>query len=137
MLNGIEIINQLRKENDMCAKLSQLHAELSEQAAELGFETIQDAVNSGYVVDYERGKLVKHGLSYSETVEYLMKEQEKAHETWLEEKRKILNELNSILNAINGQAYNNFSDYELLTFIKNNKQIIAKAIEFIEGVKSE
>lgn len=117
--------------------MSQLHAELSEQANELGFETIQDAVNSGYVVDYDKGKLVKYGLGYSETVEYLAKEQEKAHEAWLEEKRKTLNELNSILNAINGQAYNNFSDYELLTFIKNNKQIIAKAIEFIEGVKSE
>lgn len=68
------------------SKMSQLHAELTEQANELGFETIQDAVNSGYVVDYDKGKLVKYGLGYSETVEYLAKEQEKAHEAWLEEK---------------------------------------------------
>lgn len=72
------------------SKMSQLHAELSEQANELGFETIQDAVNSGYVVDYDKGKLVKYGLGYSETVEYLAKEQEKAHEAWLKEKENLL-----------------------------------------------
>lgn len=71
------------------SKMSQLHAELSEQANELGFETIQDAVNSGYVVDYDNGKLVKYGLGYSETVEYLTKEQEKAHEAWLEEREEV------------------------------------------------
>ena len=114
------------------SKMSQLHLTLDEQAVELGFESLDEALMEGYDVDYEKGKLVRRGLGYSETVEYLAKEQEKAHKAWLEEKRKILNELNSMLNAINGQAYNNFSNYELLTFIKNNKQIIAKAIEFIE-----
>lgn len=82
------------------SKMSQLHAELSEQANELGFETIQDAVNSGYVVDYERGKLVKYGLSYSETVEYLMKEQEKAHEAWLKEKACALEGLEDLRKRI-------------------------------------
>lgn len=71
------------------SKMSQLHAELSEQANELGFETIQDAVNSGYVVDYDNSKLVKYGLGYSETVECLTKEQEKAHEAWLEEREEV------------------------------------------------
>ena len=80
------------------SKMSQLHAELSEQANELGFETIQDAVNSGYDVDYEKGKLVRHGLGYSETVEYLTKEQEKAHEAWLKEKESVLADLRLLLN---------------------------------------
>jgi len=98
--------------------------QLQERAEELGFSTITEALDAGY---HEVQDLVA-GTFTLEKID----EQEKAHEAWLEEKRKILNELNSILNAINGQAYNNFSDYELLTFIKNNKQIIAKTIEFIE-----
>lgn len=82
------------------SKMSVLHLELTEQANELGFETIQDAVNSGYVVDYERGKLVKCGLDYSETVEYLMKEQEKAHEAWLKEKACALEGLEDLRKRI-------------------------------------
>lgn len=78
------------------SKMSQLHAELTEQATELGFETIQDALNSGYDVDYEKGKLAKRGLSYSETVEFLAKEQEKAHEAWLKEKHEVLHLLESV-----------------------------------------
>ena len=106
------------------SKMSELAMELDDQAMELGFEGYEEALAKGYewVID-TRGNAVLYKAS---------EELDKAHEAWLEEKRKILNELNSILNAINGQAYNNFSDYELLTFIKNNKQIIAKAIEFIE-----
>ena len=98
--------------------------QLQECAEGLGFSTITEALDAGYheVQDLVAGTFTLEKLD----------EQEKAHEAWLEEKRKTLNELNSILNAINGQAYNNFSDYELLTFIKNNKQIIAKAIEFFE-----
>lgn len=86
------------------SKMSQLYAELSEQANELGFETIQDAVNSGYIVDYEKGKLVKYGLGYSETVEYLTKEQEKAHEAWLKERDhaiEILDLVADVLKEIN------------------------------------
>lgn len=79
------------------SKMSQLHAELSEQANELGFETIQDAVNSGYVVDYEKGKLVKYGLGYSETVEYLAKEQELAHKAWLKERDEVLGGLMNLM----------------------------------------
>lgn len=82
------------------SKMSDLHLELTEQANELGFETIQDAVNSGYVVDYERGKLVKYGLGYPETVEYLMKEQEKAHEAWLKEKACALEGLEDLRKRI-------------------------------------
>lgn len=82
------------------SKMSQLHAELSEQANELGFETIQDAVNSGYVVDYDKGKLVEYGLGYSETVEYLAKEQEKAHEAWLKEKACALEGLEDLRKRI-------------------------------------
>ena len=41
------------------SEMSQLHAELSEQAYELGYETLQDALNDGYEADYNERKLVK------------------------------------------------------------------------------
>ena len=44
----------------MCAKMSQLHAELTEQAAELGFMSIEEAEAHGYVVDYIKHKLVQN-----------------------------------------------------------------------------
>lgn len=40
------------------SKLSQLHAELSEQAAELGFESIGEAEQAGYGVDWENHRLI-------------------------------------------------------------------------------
>lgn len=43
----------------MCSKMSQLHAELTEQAHELGFESIGEAEQAGYGVDWENTKLIK------------------------------------------------------------------------------
>lgn len=40
------------------SKLSQLHAELSEQAAELGFESIGEAEQAGYGVDWKNRRLI-------------------------------------------------------------------------------
>lgn len=40
------------------SKMSQLHAELSEQAYELGFESIGEAEQAGYCVDWENHKLI-------------------------------------------------------------------------------
>ena len=100
------------------AKMGQLHAELSEQAAELGFETVQDALNSGYTVDYDKGKLVKHGLGYSETVKYLAKEQEKAHEAWLKERDDILDDLEHLKN--------------IYKEVKPDEDIVERTINFIK-----
>ena len=82
------------------SKMSQLHLTLDEQAVELGFEGLGEALMKGYDVDYEKGKLVRRGLGYSETVEYLAKEQEKAHEAWLEEKDKMLSILKGVQSDI-------------------------------------
>ena len=75
------------------SKMSQLHLTLDEQAMELGFEGLGEALMKGYDVDYEKGKLIRRGLGYSETVEYLIEEQEKAHEAWLEERASVLADL--------------------------------------------
>lgn len=40
------------------SKVSQLHAELTEQAVQLGFHDIEEAEANGFKVDYEKQKLV-------------------------------------------------------------------------------
>lgn len=105
------------------SKMSQLHLTLDEQAVELGFEGLDEALLRGYDVDYEKGKLVRRGLGYSETVEYLAKEQDKAHEAWLEEKQQVLNDLDIV-------AHSDSVPFE-------HKEIVKQAIEFIRGTKSE
>lgn len=56
--------------------MSQLHAELSEQAYELGFESIGEAEQAGYGVDWERHKLIDP--------------QEMAHREWVKDKDNVL-----------------------------------------------
>lgn len=99
------------------SKMSQLHLTLDEQAVELGFEGLGEALMRGYDVDYEKGKLVRRGLGYSETVEYLVKEQQKAHEAWLEEKQQVLNDLDIV-------AHSDSVPFE-------HKEIVKQAIDFI------
>ena len=82
------------------SKMSQLHAELTEQAAELGFENVEEALDNGYDVDYDNYKIVGHKLDFSETVKYLTKEQEKAHEAWLKEKACSLEGLEDLRKRI-------------------------------------
>lgn len=94
------------------SKMSQLHAELSEQAYELGFESIGEAEQAGYGVDWENAKLVK-----------LEDEQEKAHKAWLEEKEEILGRLKNL--------------YDELVYIKTDEfnmeylETVKDAMEFI------
>lgn len=73
----------------MCSKMSQLHAELSEQACELGFESLDEALASGYEVDYDEGKLVNPYV--------LDKEQDEAHEAWLKEQEIVLGDLMNLM----------------------------------------
>lgn len=88
------------------SKLSQLYAELSEQAAELGFESLGEAEQAGYGVDWENSKLIK-----------TEDELEKAHEAWLEEKQQVLNDLDIV-------AHSDSVPFE-------HKEIVKQAIEFI------
>lgn len=64
------------------SKMSQLHAELSEQAAELGFRSIEEAEASGYHVTYV-GNKVKLAFDMSKACEL-------AHEDLIEEREKLI-----------------------------------------------
>ena len=63
------------------SKMSQLHAELSESAAELGFETIQQAEEAGFVPNWNTGRFEKK--------DWL----NEAHADTLKERDKIVEEL--------------------------------------------
>lgn len=92
------------------SKLSQLHAELTEQAMDLGFESIEEAEANGYAVDYELGVLVRTQPS----------ELEKAHEAWCKEKDAVLYGLEKIVE--------HSEDLDIQTYAR-------KAIEFVRGCK--
>lgn len=86
------------------SKMSQLHAELTEQAAELGYESIEEAEANGYAVDYENCRLVDG--------------REQAHNDWLKERDEVLDGLTDLsTGAVDG-------GYE--------QKILNKAIEFIK-----
>ena len=68
------------------SKMSQLHMELTEQANELGFESIEEAEANGYHVQYNNYK--KAHLAFD-----MARAQEEAHKTWLEEKGTTLRAL--------------------------------------------
>lgn len=88
------------------SKMSDIHLDLTEQANELGFESIGEAEQAGYGVDWKNAKLIK-----------VEDEQDKAHEAWLEEKQQVLNDLDIV-------AHSDTVPFE-------HKEIVKQAIEFI------
>lgn len=74
----------------MSSKMSQLHAVLEEQLAELGYETFEEAEAAGYIVDYNKGWIVSSALKDEAE---LLKAENQAHEDWEKERRELLVEL--------------------------------------------
>lgn len=82
--------------------MSQLHAELSEQANELGYETLEEAQADGYTINYQEGKLVKYECCD------LAKEQEQAHLAYIVERaehEKNLKVISEFLRKNNAEGY--------------------------------
>lgn len=67
------------------SKMSQLHADLTEQAADLGFGSIEEAEANGYAVNFEQNKLMKQ--------EDLMVSLSKAHEAWETQRQYLITRL--------------------------------------------
>lgn len=89
------------------SKMSQLHAELSEQAYELGFESLGEAEQAGYGVDWENHKLIK-----------VEDELDKAHEAWLEERERALHWLEKLSAHLKAHKahdiFGGYLDYEVV-----------------------
>ena len=92
------------------SKMSWAHAELSERASELGFESIEQAKQNGYQIVYKNGDLV---LMLDP-----LKAQEVAHRDYLKRKEKILDELRDLRDAYRG--------------VENTEDVLDRTITFIE-----
>lgn len=93
--------------------MSQLHAELSQQAYELGFESLDQAIESGEYEVISNGSWAKLVLTKDE--------QEKAHEEWLKKRKEVIENLNDLYNEL---AYIKIDDEYLDT--------VGDTIEFIK-----
>lgn len=83
------------------SKMSDIHLDLTEQANELGFESIGEAEQAGYGVDWKNIKLIKvedETPAWCKRYERYDEEQEKAHEAWLKERTGVLADLRYMLN---------------------------------------
>lgn len=112
----------------MCSKMSQLHAQLEEQAAELGYEGLEGATHHGWEVDYYAGELKSPDGTDDDPDEEDIdpeKAQTLAHLQWLATKQATLAELYTL--------YSHFMKYDETYYAMP----IRKAISFIEGVRSE
>lgn len=100
------------------SKMSQIHAELCEQAYELGFESIEQAEANGYRIDYN-GDGWKLKLDVA-------KAQEQAHEEWLKQKSQLLTRLAQLKIYLNNRVEHGHF------WGKDDWEVVADAIEFIE-----
>lgn len=75
------------------SKMSQLHAELSEQAIELGFESLEEALANGYEVDYDEKELVNPYVLSD-------KAHEEAHKEWIKERDMYLETMDVIRDVL-------------------------------------
>lgn len=99
------------------SKMSQLHATLDEQAAALGFHSLEEACINGCTIDYNSEELV-----YDKSVDG----REQAHEHWLQERERVLKDLQGLL-----------SEYVALADVGSReavykKYVIENTIDFIK-----
>lgn len=97
------------------SKMSQLNAELSEQAYELGYLTLDQALADGYEVDYRTSRLEKS-----------VDGREQAHEEWLKEKEEILKGLHDL--ALEYSYMIDAGNKKAVT----KRNVIKNTIDFIE-----
>lgn len=96
------------------SKMNKLAMELEEQASELGFESLEQAEQAGYEVDYENAKLIEP--------------QEAAHEAWLKEKEQVLSGLKSLIEFEDFQEKMLGDEY----IDTGAKEILKRACDFVE-----
>lgn len=92
------------------SNIGKVNLDLQEQANELGFSTVQEAVDNGYVIVY--GEDDEARLMKNEDWQHLQ-----AHNEWLIERETILNELRML------------ADVHLPNAVRN---VIGETIKFIE-----
>lgn len=107
------------------SKISKYYLDLTEQAQELGYDTVEEALNDGYEV--HMGKLRQCG----DYMDGGKTEIEQAHEAWLKEKEIVLGILRIDIDTID--KLNDTNDLAITrTWVKSLGSDIKKAIKLIE-----
>lgn len=95
------------------SKMSWLHAELSEKASELGFESLEEAERNGYEISMDgMTPTLKPNAD---------KQLELAHNDWLKRKEKILAKLKQLSEAYKGAEGVTSVVEEAIEFIKRGE----------------
>lgn len=92
------------------SRMNKVNLDLQEQANELGFSTVQSAIDNGCRLMYDHNGLAN--LYQSDEAAML-----DAHQAWLVEKETIINKLEMLIQDTNIQVY---------------KDTLREAIDFIE-----
>lgn len=90
------------------SKMSQLHAELSEQAYEMGYLTLDQALADGCEIDYRISKLTKP-----------VDGREQAHEDYIKRKEEVLTDLKKLKQDLEKKGE------------ENQAKILTKAIDIM------
>ena len=104
------------------SKIGRLNLELQEEANELGYDTVQEAIADGWEANEIAATLTKKD------------ELEEAHEAWLKEKKEVLEELD-VLNTYFKEVIDATAaehDIEETYIFTQLKGYVKDAIEFIE-----
>ena len=98
------------------SKMSQLHAELSEQASELGFKDIEEAFDNGYEV-------MSDGQNFAYLVE-TKTEEEKAHDDYIKRKEAVLADLEELRSGFVEGGYQDEIDAltRVIEFVKEGEK---------------
>lgn len=98
------------------SKIGVYNLELQEQANELGFSTVQEALDNGYIINADDELEKKALVSFEETLEAY----EKAHEIYEEDKKNIITKLE---NLVCQMAYpDDETIKEVIAFIKRGEE---------------
>lgn len=99
------------------SRMSQLHAELEEQAYEKGYESLDEALKDGATIIGET-LVTKDDLPSKKSVD----ERQQAHEAWLKEREEVIKGLQLTLIKMVADRKNETKEYDS----------ISRALKFIE-----
>lgn len=106
------------------SKMSNYYLDLQEQANELGYETVEEAIADGwdsaeFYASYEKQNMVPAPYKPKD-------EQTKAHEAWLKRKDVVVGDLRNLLLGMHAAGKSDTTDYDIvnnaLKFILEGEQ---------------
>ena len=101
------------------SKIGRVSLDLADQANELGFSTVSEALDNGYRIEWlSDGEVELRKSRKSPAQKTFDEEQEEAHGAWLKEKEEVLEGLDIVVHS------------DAVPF--EHKEIVKDAIEFIK-----